>query len=81
MDVLKIAAFSDGKTGGNPAGVLIAGAHPSEAEMRQIAAEVGFSETAFAAPLDAGWRVRYFSPSQKSPSVVMPRSPSEPPWP
>lgn len=67
MDVLKIAAFSDGETGGNPAGVLIADAHPSEAEMRKIAAEVGFSETAFAAPLDAGWRVRYFSPESEVP--------------
>jgi PhzF family phenazine biosynthesis protein len=67
MDVLKIAAFSDGETGGNPAGVVIADAHPSEVEMRQIAAEVGFSETAFAAPLDAGWRVRYFSPESEVP--------------
>ncbi|MGD1906481.1 MAG: PhzF family phenazine biosynthesis protein [Leptolyngbyaceae cyanobacterium] len=67
MDVLKVAAFSDGETGGNPAGVLIADAHPSEAEMRQIAAEVGFSETAFAMPLDQGWRVRYFSPESEVP--------------
>ncbi|NJN20204.1 MAG: PhzF family phenazine biosynthesis protein [Leptolyngbya sp. RL_3_1] len=67
MDVLKIAAFSDGETGGNPAGVVIANAHPSEAEMRQIAAEVGFSETAFAAPLDEAWRVRYFSPESEVP--------------
>ncbi|PSN16701.1 PhzF family phenazine biosynthesis protein [filamentous cyanobacterium CCT1] len=67
MDILKIAAFSDGDTGGNPAGVLIADAHPSEAEMRQIAAEVGFSETAFAAPAGSGWRVRYFSPESEVP--------------
>lgn len=30
--------------------------------MRRVAAEVGFSETVFAAKSGAGWRVRYFSP-------------------
>ncbi|MEL6402377.1 MAG: PhzF family phenazine biosynthesis protein [Cyanobacteria bacterium J06607_6] len=67
MNVQKIAAFSDGDMGGNPAGVLIASQHPSEAEMRQIAADVGFSETAFAAPLQDAFRVRYFSPESEVP--------------
>ncbi|MGD1927649.1 MAG: PhzF family phenazine biosynthesis protein [Leptolyngbyaceae cyanobacterium] len=67
MNVQKIAAFSDGNTGGNPAGVVIAEQHPSEAEMRQIAADVGFSETAFAAPLSDAFRVRYFSPESEVP--------------
>ncbi|MGB3491195.1 MAG: PhzF family phenazine biosynthesis protein [Elainellaceae cyanobacterium] len=67
MDILKIAAFSDGNTGGNPAGVMIADVHPNDADMQRIAAEVGFSETAFAAPLDTGWRVRYFSPESEVP--------------
>lgn len=36
--------------------------------MQSVAAEVGFSETAFAAPLDGdGWRVRYFSPESEVP--------------
>ena len=51
MDLLRIAAFSDADRGGNPAGVLIADTHPGEDEMRRIAAEVGYSETAFAMPL------------------------------
>jgi PhzF family phenazine biosynthesis protein len=67
MNVQKIAAFADGDTGGNPAGVLIAEQHPSEAEMRQIAADVGFSETAFAAPMAEAFRVRYFSPESEVP--------------
>lgn len=68
MDLLKIAAFSDGERGGNPAGVAIADILPLEAEMQRIAAEVGFSETAFAAPLaTGGWRVRYFSPESEVP--------------
>lgn len=62
MDILKIAAFSDGDTGGNPAGVLIADTLPSATEMQRIAAAVGFSETVFAAPEGEGWRVRYYSP-------------------
>lgn len=67
MDVQKLAAFSDGDTGGNPAGVVIADELPPDAEMQRIAAEVGFSETAFAAPLADGWRVRYFSPESEVP--------------
>lgn len=60
--VLRIAAFSDGPKGGNPAGVWIGGALPATSEMQAIAADIGFSETAFAAPVVDAWRVRYFSP-------------------
>ncbi|MFT5219791.1 MAG: PhzF family phenazine biosynthesis protein [Gammaproteobacteria bacterium] len=67
MDLLRIAAFSDGDNGGNPAGVVIADDHPPEAEMRRIASEVGYSETAFARPEGASWRVRYFSPESEVP--------------
>lgn len=67
MRVQKIAAFSDGNTGGNPAGVVISEQHPSDAEMKRIAAEVGFSETAFAAPVNGAFRVRYFSPESEVP--------------
>jgi PhzF family phenazine biosynthesis protein len=67
MNILRIAAFSDGSTGGNPAGVAISDELPSEARMQAIAAEVGFSETAFAAPADDRWRVRYFSPETEVP--------------
>ena len=65
--LLRIAAFADGHNGGNPAGVLIADTHPSENDMRRIAAEVGYSETAFAMPLGDAWRVRYFSPESEVP--------------
>ena len=67
MDVLRIAAFADGGAGGNPAGVAIGGALPKAEEMQRIAAEVGFSETAFAAAEGDGWRVRYFSPESEVP--------------
>jgi PhzF family phenazine biosynthesis protein len=65
--LLRIAAFSDGDRGGNPAGVLIADSHPEASEMKRIAAEVGYSETAFAMPDGDAWRVRYFSPASEVP--------------
>lgn len=67
LSVQRLAAFSDGFVGGNPAGVVIADVLPSVTEMQRIAAEVGFSETAFAAPLQDRWRVRYFSPAVEVP--------------
>ncbi|MDB5848277.1 MAG: PhzF family phenazine biosynthesis protein [Rhodoferax sp.] len=70
MLVQKIAAFSDGDVGGNPAGVVLADAFPSAAEMQCIAADVGFSETVFATRLNDGhdgWRVRFFSPENEVP--------------
>jgi PhzF family phenazine biosynthesis protein len=66
-DVQRIAAFSDGAQGGNPAGVWIGDALPADAAMQRIAHEIGYSETAFAAPLGDGWRVRYFSPESEVP--------------
>ncbi len=67
MIIQKIAAFSDGDTGGNSAGVLISERHYSDNEMQKIAAEVGFSETAFAKPIKDAFRVRYFSPESEVP--------------
>ena len=65
--VQKFAAFSDGSTGGNPAGIVIGTALPPEPVMRRTAAAVGFSETAFAAAVPDAWRVRYFSPESEVP--------------
>ncbi len=50
-ELVRIAAFSDGQQGGNPAGVWLGSRLPAAEEMQRIAAQVGFSETAFAAPL------------------------------
>ena len=67
MNVQRIAAFSDGALGGNPAGVVLCDVLPDASAMQAVAAEVGYSETAFAAPIDEGWRVRYFSPESEVP--------------
>jgi len=70
-DVLRLAAFAeagaDGDTGGNPAGVWIGAALPPADDMQRLAREIGYSETAFAAPQGQGWRVRYFSPAAEVP--------------
>lgn len=65
--VRRIAAFSDGNVGGNPAGVLLSERLPCPERMQAIAAEVGYSETAFAAPVAGGWAVRYFAPQMEVP--------------
>ncbi|MET4116305.1 PhzF family phenazine biosynthesis protein [Bradyrhizobium sp. JR1.5] len=67
MDVQRIAAFSQGENGGNPAGVVLCDALPRADRMLPIAAEVGYSETVFAAPNQDGWRVRYFAPEIEVP--------------
>lgn len=67
MNIQRIAAFSNGNEGGNPAGVVVADELPDGARMQAIAAEIGFSETAFATPKGDGWAVRYFSPESEVP--------------
>ena len=68
MDVLRISAFSHEGTGGNPAGVVLLDKLAEREEMARVAAQVGYSETAFAAQADDGaWRVRYFSPESEVP--------------
>ena len=66
-DIQRIAAFSEAGSGGNPAGVAIGTALPAAADMQRLAAQVGFSETAFAAPTEDGFRVRYFAPETEVP--------------
>ena len=67
--ILRYAAFTDRPEGGNPAGVVLDADGMSEAEMLGIAAELGYSETAFlserAAPGE--YDVRYFSPLAEVP--------------
>ena len=79
--LLRLAAFTTDPAGGNPAGVWIGAALPPPAEMLRIAADVGYSETAFLAPDDPAtpgtYRVRYFSPARRGP-VLRPRHDREP---
>ncbi|MEP3295279.1 MAG: PhzF family phenazine biosynthesis protein [Pseudoruegeria sp.] len=61
MNIQKIAAFSSGDVGGNPAGVVIDDQLPPPKIMQQIATEIGYSETAFVAPDGEDWMVRYYA--------------------
>jgi PhzF family phenazine biosynthesis protein len=62
----RYTAFTTVPTGGNPAGVWIGDALPPPQEMQRIAAEVGYSETAFIAPARGLARTaRYYSPEQE----------------
>ncbi|WP_163558009.1 PhzF family phenazine biosynthesis isomerase [Halomonas sp. NO4] len=59
----RLSAFTQDPAGGNPAGVWLGEALPDAATMLRIAAEVGYSETAFLAPMQGERRtVRYYSP-------------------
>ncbi|MDP1572094.1 MAG: PhzF family phenazine biosynthesis isomerase [Vicinamibacterales bacterium] len=59
----RLTAFTRNPEGGNPAGVWLGHVLPGPAEMQRIAAEVGYSETAFLAGAgDDAYRVRYYSP-------------------
>lgn len=69
-DIQRIAAFSANGKGGNPAGVVLLDTAVPDADMQKVAAEVGYSETAFAFPVEGSvrsWRVRYFSPESEVP--------------
>ena len=61
--VLRYSAFTTDPSGGNPAGVVLDAGGLSDDAMRRIAADVGYSETAFLLPrADGELDVRYFSP-------------------
>lgn len=64
----RLSAFTTTPAGGNPAGVWIGERLPAAGEMQRIAAELGYSETAFVAPLRGFERtVRYYSPEAEVP--------------
>ncbi|WP_067692955.1 PhzF family phenazine biosynthesis protein [Nocardia jejuensis] len=63
MGILRYAAFSSDPIGGNPAGVVLDATGMDAEAMLATAADVGYSETAFAIPWDEKTLdVRYFSP-------------------
>lgn len=63
--ILRLTAFSDDPEGGNPAGVVLDASGMTETDMQAVAAEVGYSETAFLTPhtdRDNSYQIRYFTP-------------------
>lgn len=64
----RLSAFTTDPNGGNPAGVWIGDTLPTPETMQRIAAEVGYSETAFVAPQTGFERtIRYYSPEVEVP--------------
>ncbi|MEV6105199.1 PhzF family phenazine biosynthesis isomerase [Streptomyces sp. NPDC051940] len=65
-DVLRYTAFATDPAGGNPAGVVLDASALSDEQMLAIAAEVGYSESAFLTPgpdgVERSYRIRFFSP-------------------
>ena len=67
-DVERWSAFTMDPAGGNPAGVVVTEAQLERDEMQRIAADVGYSETAFLVPEAPGrWWCRYFAPAAEVP--------------
>ena len=67
-EILRYAAFTETPDGGNPAGVVLDASGLGDAEMQAIAADVGYSETAFVTAVDGtDMTVRYFSPLAEVP--------------
>jgi PhzF family phenazine biosynthesis protein len=68
-EILRYAAFADDPSGGNPAGVVLDASGLDDSAMQAIAAQVGYSETAFVTAGDepGSLDVRYFSPQAEVP--------------
>jgi PhzF family phenazine biosynthesis protein len=71
-EILRLAAFTDTPDGGNPAGVVLDATALDATTMQAIAADVGYSETAFLTSAPSGdtaraYAVRYFSPVAEVP--------------
>jgi len=71
-EILRYSAFAATPDGGNPAGVVLDADTLDDADMQRIAADVGYSETAFVVSRDENdgvprYRVRYWSPGAEVP--------------
>jgi len=66
---LRYAAFATDPSGGNPAGVVLDALGMGDEEMLAVAAELGYSESAFLFPRErpGHYDVRYFSPEAEVP--------------
>ena len=74
-EVLRYTAFSSAPDGGNPAGVVLDASALDDGDMLAVAAELGYSESAFLTAPQEGlgdqgqraYRIRYFSPKAEVP--------------
>ncbi|MFD4233535.1 PhzF family phenazine biosynthesis protein [Streptomyces sp. NPDC058542] len=68
-EVLRYTAFSADPAGGNPAGVVLDASGMDEEAMLAVAAELGYSESAFLTERtgEGAYTIRYFSPKAEVP--------------
>ncbi|GHH94637.1 PhzF family phenazine biosynthesis protein [Streptomyces capillispiralis] len=74
-EVLRYTAFSSSPAGGNPAGVVLDATALEDGDMLAVAADLGYSESAFLTALPEGlaghegraYGIRYFSPKAEVP--------------
>lgn len=64
--VLQLNAFTAHASGGNPAGVVLEADDLSDAQMREIAQQAGFSETAFVTGSALATKhIKFFTPVEE----------------
>jgi PhzF family phenazine biosynthesis protein len=68
MEILRYTAFTNVPTGGNPAGVVLDADELTAGQMQEIAAVLGYAESAFISNAGAGTAdIRYFAPAAEIP--------------
>lgn len=60
-----VDAFTNEAFRGNPAGVCLLKADAEESWMQKVAAEMNLPDTAFLAPAENGWHLRWFTPKRE----------------
>jgi PhzF family phenazine biosynthesis protein len=63
LEIHQVDAFTDRPFGGNPAAVCLLPKSRPARWMQNVAMEMNLSETAFLAPHNDGWRLRWFTPA------------------
>lgn len=67
VPIYQVDAFASERFKGNPAAVMVMGAYPSDELLRCLAAENNVPETAFLVSDDAGYHLRWFTPTVEVP--------------
>jgi predicted PhzF superfamily epimerase YddE/YHI9 len=66
VPILGVDAFTTKAFSGNPAAVCLLDAPADEAWMQALAAEMNLTETAYVAPRDTGFELRWFTPTMEA---------------
>src|SRR3546814_12785502 len=67
VPIYQVDSFTSRRFSGNPAAVVLFHDFPDDTRLQAIAAENNLAETAFLAPHDDGWALRWFTPPVEVP--------------